>query len=163
MSTEKLYTEKMLPTAIGLQSLVGIGGKAPHGWGNYFDLAYGPRIANFWAENLTAADREFNLGGQVKVRVYTYKMPHFQADIGIIADERIPAEWYYDKLCFTGGFVPPLDILRDMYSYHGDPDNEIEKFENPEKYWTDRGANYRNGIISYSVLKSPSAKTNTPE
>lgn len=152
-----LYTTEYISTAIGMQSLIGVHGDAPHSWGNYFWLGdrKGPRVANFWSENLTAADRQFNLGGQVKIRRYRTE----RGDYCLIDDERIPQNWYYQKLCFTGTYPPPIEVLTDMYAHVGDPGNELEQYTNPEKYWTDRGGSYRNGIVTMPVLATPKTLT----
>lgn len=149
MTDTPLYTEEMLPIQCGMMSLIGVMGDAPHSWGNYFSLASGPRILNFWWENLEAADKQFNLLSTVKVRRYKTT----EGDWAIIYDDRIPQEWYYNKLCFTGGRYPPLYILKDIYAHLGDPNNEIEQFIDPVSYWSKRNATYnsKNGIITYHV------------
>jgi hypothetical protein len=128
-------------------------GKAPHAWGNYFSLSNGPRILNFWAENLRTADKQFTLNGKVRVKVYTDANGSF----GLIDDQRIPKDWYYNKLCFTGSRYPTLDTLKDMYEYIGDPKNEIQQFTNPTAYHAKRGGKYNpaTGIVSYNVNAKP--------
>ena len=134
----KLYTEETLSTRIAGQSLIGVMGTPPFSHANYFWLVDGPRVINFWSENLQAADWVFGLEGKVNVRRYRED----GRDFCIIADERIPKEWYHNKLCFTGGHLPSLEVIRDMYSYHGDPDNEFEQYSDPEAYWQKRGHAY---------------------
>lgn len=154
----QLHTDEYVSTAIGGMSLIGVGGKPPHSWGNYFSLWDGPRVLNFWAENLTAADEQFNLGGKVKIRRYRDE----NRDVCIIDDPRIPKEWYYNKLCFTGsGGGVSFEIAKDIYEYLGDPDNELERFTDPVSYYKKRGGTYHpgTGIVSYEV-KATARKLN---
>ena len=137
--------ERLLPAEVGQRSLIGVGRHRPTSWGNYFWLRYPAiRIVNFWAENLEALVSDGILSdGNVKVRVYNNWC-------GLIIDERIPsAEWFHNKLCFTGSRSPDLMIVRDMYATVGDPDNEIEQYESPEIYWSKRGGEYRNGVVVF--------------
>jgi hypothetical protein len=144
---DKLYIERMHSTDIGEQSLIGVMGEAPYSWGNYFGLSGGPRIVNFWAENLRIANRKFKLNGMVNIREYGGQ--------AIIADDRIPKEWYYDKLCFTGSSQPSIEVITDMMSYHGDPNNEILQFTDPKAYWDIRGYDYIERGRMYSLKKRP--------
>lgn len=131
----------MVRAAVGMMSLVGVHGEAPHAWGNYFSLAYTDlRVLNFWAENLEAAVQQgFLHDGQVQVRAWEWETPHGKRKACIIEDERIPKDWYYNKLCFTGGPWPPMEIAKQMYEILGDPDNEFEQFTDPELYHARRG------------------------
>lgn len=137
---------KKVRAAVGMMSLIGVGDTRPARWGNYFSL-YDPavRVANMWAENLVTLVQNGTLeDGMVEVKIYNDAY-------ALVVDERIHSDWLYNKLCFTGSRAPSLEILRDMYSIVGDPNNEIEQYEDPKKYWEDRGATYSNGIISYTV------------
>lgn len=138
-----------MPTTIGGMSMIGVMGDAPHHRGNYFWLQAGPRIVNFWAENLEAAEEKFNLRGKVRVRVYEED----QLSYGLIEDDRIPEEWYAKKLCFTGTYRPSLDIIKDMYNRIGDPDNNIEEYSDPVTYYKKLGHDYdpATGRITYYV------------
>lgn len=144
------YTVKnvYVSTKIGGQSLVGVSGEAPHSWGNYFSLREGSRVVNFWSENLEAANLQFGLNGHVKVRKYTSSL---KISYVLIDDARIPADWYYNKLCFTGCYSPPIDVIKDMFDYLGDPDNEFEKYTDPESYYFKRGKKYTSTGYSYSI------------
>lgn len=146
---------KKVPAAIGCMSLVGIHGKAPYSWGNYFDLAvprnkngqivWGGRVANMWAENLTALVKDKTLSdGMVEVMMY-------DDEFCIVVDPRVPVEYLYNKLCFTGSYPPRIEILQEMYEILGDPGNEIERYVSPEKYYTDRGHSYKNGIVTMRI------------
>lgn len=154
---EVTIEERYVPIKCGSVSLIGIYGKPPFEWGNYFwlvddqenntDFRDGIRIYNMWWENLDAltkisltpplSDRK------VKVRVYTMKEKdgHIHKG-GIIVDERVPEEYLYNKLCFTGGAMPPLEVAEDAYDILGDPTNELEQFTNPIDYYGRRGKTY---------------------
>ena len=158
-----LHTEEVIPIKIGFTSQVGIcmpPNDEPASWGNYFELIdpqnkenyMGIRVVNFWAENLKLANKRFALNNNVKIRRYS--------DICLIDDERIPINFYYNKLCFTGNGVPSLDIVRDMYNYLGDPDNEIEKYESPETHYAKKGGIYKDGTVYYKPKKPTDIITN---
>ena len=141
-----LSEDKELEIKCSFMSCIGVGGSPPHAWGNYFAL--GPiRVLNMWWENLEAADKRFNLGGIVRARVYS--------EWCLIDDDRIPKEWYYNKLCFTGSRAPSKEIAKDMYEFLGDPANEYEQFENPHEYHRKRGGEYKEvdgrGYVSYVI------------
>jgi hypothetical protein len=143
----KLFEYKKYRASIGIMSLVGVSGTPPHLFGNYFGLADGPRVVNFWAENLKAAKSRFLSDGMVRVRQYT----EGQKKWVLIDDDRIPSDWYYDKLCFTGSIRPPIEILEDMYKFHGDPNFELEKYTDPVSYYNKRGMDCRihpNGLMT---------------
>lgn len=143
------------------ESLIGVHGSLPHSWGNYFWLADGPRISNFWAENLNAAKEEFLFDGLVEVVEWKFdvsvggdgKWPSEPAHIAIIHDERIPASWYYNKLCFTGGFRPPLNIAKEMFEVlGGDPTDELEQWTDPKSYYAKRGGEWHeSGLVTYRL------------
>ena len=95
-----------------------------------------------WAENITAADKEFSLDGEMEALVYedgfqdSAVYDHYCA---IVVDPRIPKEWRYDKLCFTGYGRPPIEVAKEMYEALGDPTNEFEQFTDPRSYHAKRG------------------------
>jgi hypothetical protein len=149
-----LITNEYISTKIGSTSLVGTMGKPPHSFGNYFCLqnVYNKpcRVVNFWAENLEAADKEFNLNGKVKVRQYL----HIAEPILLLVDDwRIPKSWYYNKLCFTGTTLPSIDVLKDMFNHVGDESNELERYTDPESYYLKRGQKYVASNVGYSLSK----------
>lgn len=98
-----------------------------------------------WAENLVSANKQFKLHDEVKIRRY--------GNYCLIDDERIPKDWYYNKLCFTGCLSPSLEVLRDMYQYLGDPGNELQRYEDPKTYWTSRGHEYIEGPNGFTTIK----------
>jgi hypothetical protein len=143
--------EKIAPI-IASYSLIGVHGKPPHSWGNYFSLydpgdesGWGLRVWNFWAENLKAAKHQFLDDGLVEIIRYTNGC--------IIDDPRIPKDWYYNKLCFTGGPQCSLEEATEIYSIVGDPNNELEQFTDPVSYYAKRGSKYNpeTGIITKRI------------
>jgi len=149
-----MYTVEKYPAVVGMQSLIGVGGKAPHRWGNYFALAVPEiRVLNFWAENLKAAVKQGILSdGYVQVRVYTWEKEGQTYKACIVDDPRIPQDWYYNKLCYTGSRKPPVEIAKEIYDYLGDPDNELEQFTDPAMYHAKRGWEYNErGFVSYCL------------
>lgn len=145
-------TEEYVEPAIGSMSLVGVHGKAPHAHANYFWLTCGSRVLNFWAENLTAAAKQFNME-QVKIRRYKGE----DYDVCLIDDGRIPEEWYLKELCFTGSHIPPIEVLKDIFHF-GDTNyisfkNDLEKFTDPASYYAKKGWGYHPeaGVVSIPV------------
>ncbi len=145
-----------IPARVGMMSLVGIGSKEyPLGFGNYFsfagtieDIMNGRdiRCLNFWAENLNEAARRFLPDGMVRVILYSHENGLKWA---VVDDERIPPEWYHNKLCFTGCRRPPQEFAEEIYNYFGDDGNEFEQFTDPKSYWDSRGWKWHpNGVIS---------------
>lgn len=155
-SVNPLYVDELAPIRIGLQSLIGVCGNAPHSWGNYFELAGYGRVVNFWSENLRAANRFFKLDDSVKIRTYF----DGERKYVLIDDDRIPKDWYYNKLCFTGMWQPSVDVARYMYEYLGDPTFEFERFTDPVSYYAKRGGVYKAGTVSYT-LPNTDTKFNT--
>lgn len=145
-----MFTNVKCPIECAGMSLIGVSKRSfPVGWGNYFWIVSPKResirIFNFWWENLERANKEFDLKDKVNVRVYN----NDGSLCGLIDDKRIPLEWYYNKLCFTGFGRPAREIGKDMYDYLGDPDNEYEQFVDPKSYYEKRGYTYHNnGIVS---------------
>lgn len=132
------FEEVYLPTVVGTQSLIGVSPQRPCSWGNYFWIpnpdpgAGSIRILNMWAENLEEARKRFLPDGKVKVLRYGNR--------AIVIDDRIPDEWLYNKLCFTGGGGIDLDAAFVFYSILGDPTNELEQFIDKDSYYAKRGA-----------------------
>ena len=142
---------KLIDAVVGGSSLIGVGGKAPHSWANYFWFSDGSRCYNFWAENLEAACKEFLTDGKVQVVEYTWA----GGKGAIVVDARIPDNWFYNKLCFTGGYKPPVEVARAIYELLGDPTNELEQFTDVKSYYEKRGATYNNGTIKYNIKQQP--------
>jgi hypothetical protein len=128
------YHDKFVPALVGGMSLVGVGSKRPTSWGNYFWLRSGQRIANFWAENLEDAVGKFLPDGLVKIRDY--------GDVAIIIDKRIPQDYFYNKLCFTGFGRVDTAIIKNMYDFLGDPENAFEEYSDPVAYHAKKGNHY---------------------
>jgi hypothetical protein len=141
--------------AVGMMSCVGIRASPPVAFGNYFSLRHeGLRVLNFWAENMKAA-QQFLDDGLVQIRVYSWDdEDHVTKGKGrccIIDDPRIPPNWYYNKLCYTGFGRPPQEVGRLIFEYLGDPTNEYECYTDPQMYYARRGKRYySNGCVSWS-------------
>lgn len=124
---------------VGMKSLLGMRpGPYPLSFGNYFSLADGTRVLNFWAENLTEAASRFLADGQVEVSVWEWSGSQGTTQTCIISDERIPPDWYDNKLCFTGFGRPPESIVREIFAVLGDPGYELEYYDDPEMYFAKR-------------------------
>lgn len=132
-------TEKYIPASVGGMSLIGVGPQRPCSWGNYFWFMTGQRCLNMWAENLKSAVGLFLPDGQVKVIEYhdTSRTPDGYK-FAIVIDERIPKDWLYNNLCFTGGYRPTKEIAEDIYGILGDPNNEMEWWTDKEMYHAKR-------------------------
>lgn len=142
----KKYAQVMKIECAGM-SLIGVGVKRPCSWGNYFWLK-DVRIGNMWWENLEHLKDE--LSGDVEVLVYE---TDDNKKFGLIIDPRIPPEYLYNKLCWTGYRFPTKEIAEDMYKLLGDPTNEFEQYIDPVSYYAKRGAKYdpKTGIVCYSL------------
>lgn len=161
-----LYTVLELPAVVGMQSLVGVSGSPPYSFGNYFSINNPDssgiqsldkyRVWNFWAENLKAAVPLFLLDGKVRVRYYEWVNKNNLRLSGVVIDDpRIPNDWYYPKMCFTGSWTPPIEIAQDIYALHGDPSNELEKWTDEDAYYKKRGYEVRRVPGGdYSILVS---------
>ena len=148
-----MITEERVGIVYDSHSLIGVDTERPCSWGNYFDISIDGkpvRVANMWYENLKHADEHFLKNSEVDIVLYE-RNGRFWC---LIADERIPENYYHNKLNFTGRGTPGLENLRDMYARVGDPDNEFEQYENPKKYHADRGGEYdeKTGIIKYPII-----------
>ena len=158
-----------IPLAASEHSLIGVNGYPPHTWANYFSfyvegvsgLESGSlRCLNFWYENAQGAISRFCNDRLIRVRVWGWKTPKtsLPCRVCIVDDARIPDNWYYNKLCFTGWGYPPTDVVRDIYNHLGDPTNELERFTNPLKYHERRGGVYneKTGTIHYKITSDTS-------
>ena len=95
---------------------VNITGKAdyPLGFGNYFGFhAPGYKCINMWAENLTEWVKR-NEATDIEVAIFGDKW-------AFVIDERVPQDWLYPKLCFTGGPWPPAGQMKEILDYAGRP------------------------------------------
>lgn len=151
---------KMLPIRCACQSLIGVGSHRPVSWGNYFwlydDESGSIRILNMWWENLKSLTRAHNSflaapiqNGVVEVRIYTDQK--LKRKWGIVTDKRVPPEYLYNKLCYTGYLMPTEEIAKSIYDLLGDPENEFEQYTDPVSYYKKRGAKYdpEKGIITW--------------
>lgn len=146
-----------IPAVVGSHSLIGVGGLPPHPWGNYFwfhdkdkPREENPRCLNMWAENLEVAVKKFLDDGLVEVILYNDSENDNDRFYAIVDDNRIPDGYYYNKLCFTGGYPPSKEIAKEIYDYLGDPDYEYERFIDTKTYYEKRGWLYdeKSGTIS---------------
>jgi hypothetical protein len=143
---------KSIAPAVAMHSLIGTGPERPCGWGNYFSLhdkGRAVRVLNMWMENLEDATNKFLDDGLVKIRLYR----DGERAWCLIDDPRIPADYYYNKLCFTGAPHPPFEVVCDAYAHLGDPHNELEQFTDPASYYAKRGGRYNaeSGSVSYTI------------
>jgi hypothetical protein len=148
-----------IPAYVGCHSLVDVGKERPTSWGNYFWFASKKedlisdsaiRCLNFWAENLDSAREQFLTDNEVEVILYEEGWDK-KKQWAIIVDERIPKDWFYNKLCFTGGWNPPIYALKEMYDILSDEEYEFEQFIDPISYWEKRDSEWRNGIVRTQV------------
>ena len=139
-----------IPAKVGMMSLVNTGNARPCSFGNYFWFRDPEaRAVNMWAENLNSAvERGILDDGMVEVRLYESRDSLY----ALVIDPRLPKEWLYNELCFTGMYPPHLDAVSDMYQIVGDPNNQLEQYTNPEKYWEARSCKYVNGTV-YTQFK----------
>lgn len=134
MTEFKFLKREMVNCKVTGSSLIGVGAKRPCSWGNYCWVATG-RVLNMWAENIDSANRQFNLGGKMSALVYHERGGNFV----FFDDDRVPADWYYNKLCYTGGAMPPIEVAREWFEYKGDPTGELEQYTDPKEYYAKRG------------------------
>ena len=114
---------KKVPAIVSAHSIVGVGKERPTLWGNYFwvrdermsgDII---RVVNMWAENLeTLVDNKTLDDGLVELKVY-YDSNNYT--YGLVVDKRLPNEWLYNELCFTGSYKPSDECVGDMRSVVG--------------------------------------------
>lgn len=103
-----------IPPKVGYESLVGIiNAKYPLGWGNYFGFWPKYRCINMWSENLREWARR-NQATDIEVAVFSDKW-------AFVIDERVPADWLYPELCFTGGPRPTAGEMKEILDYAGRP------------------------------------------
>ena len=146
---EKFEVErKYVDPKITGRSLIGVGSKRPVPWGNYFWLNEG-RVVNMWAENLEHLVNTGILDNNIEVLVYTIDDYSWV----LIIDKRVPPEYLYNKLNFTGSRRPSVEIAEHIFSIIGDPTNEIELWLDPVEYYKKRGSEYnpKTGIITTKI------------
>jgi hypothetical protein len=136
---------------VGIMSLIGTDRGRPVHWGNYFSFTNGMRCLNMWAENLQSAVPLYLLDGLVEVAVWDSRY-------AIVIDPRIPKDWLYQKLCFTGCRAPSVVAAREMFEVVDNP-SELEQFTDPVSYYAKRGQRFdpvTNTI--YASIESPPKK-----
>ena len=114
--TEKFRDERLTIKQIGSVTLVGVDTSSyPVHHGNCFDVVCDDgknyRISNFSYENYSEVTQRFELS-DVKVSIIGKRN-------AIIADERIPTEWYDQRwcsICTPSNLLPPQQQLEDKLS-----------------------------------------------
>ena len=148
--------EEWVRPVVGGMSLVGVHGKPPYAHANYFWLDCGSRVLNFWAENLEAAVKQFNID---EVHIRRFKGEGF--DVCLIDDARIPLDWYLKELCFTGSKIPPIEVLEDIFWFGENGfrqfKNDLEMFTDPASYYAKKGWGYHpeTGVVTIPVKANP--------
>lgn len=158
---------------VGMQSLAGSGREpCPKSFGNYFSFWTSMedfhnnidiRCVNMWSENLEEAAKRFLKDGLIEGVLFTEERKDGRINRWFVVDDpRLPSkDWLYNKFCWTGSYVPrDKELLREMYSIHGDPTNEIEEFIDPKSYHTRHGAEYielSNGraVVKQTIPSNP--------
>lgn len=151
----KYGTRSKIPAVVGMQSLVGIGKSSyPKSFGNYFSFSStkediinmtSVRCVNMWAENLEEVSKRFLKDGLIEGVLFTEERSDGRMNRWFVVDDtRLPSkDWLYSKFCWTGSYVPrDNELIREMYSIHGDPSDELEQFTDPKTYHARRGAEY---------------------
>jgi hypothetical protein len=139
-------------------SLIGTPRELPLSWGNYMSVSeLGDtrpwRVLNMWKENFDA----LGTFGASSPWVLTHEGEEGGRWV-VIYDSRVPDDWYYNKLCFTGYGAPGVPALSEIYKLLGDPTGELELFTDPVAYHAKCGNEYDpvTGIWSGSRFKSQS-------
>ena len=115
---------KLVDAVVDTMSLIGTSRERPISWGNYFWVSEG-RVVNMWAENLEhLVSKKVLADKKVLVNIYSYNDCQWL----LVVDNRIPADYLYNELCFTGYYLPPIEIAQHMFDIVGDPTNQIEKW-----------------------------------
>lgn len=146
---------KLINAKVNSQSLIGTSRERPVSRGNYFWVKEG-RVMNMWAENLEHLVKTKVLkDGKVEVIIYTdTENDHSWV---LVIDSRVPEDYLYNKLCFTGFYRPPIEVAEHVFSIIGDPNNEIELWTDPVTYYKKRGLDYNpeTGLMTTRVSARP--------
>lgn len=141
-----------LPAVVGIQSLIGTSRERPVSWGNYFSLnsLHNPRVVNMWAENLEHLVNTRILD-DILIEGWLYENKKVQWFL--VDDVRVPIDYLYNKLCFTGSFLPSFEIAEHMFNIVGDPEYELERWIDEISYWKKRGSSFnpKTGIITTKI------------
>ena len=103
---------KRIPAKVGFESCVGVGLggiEYPLGFGNYFGFWPDYKCINMWSENLREWARRNN-ASDIGVAVFSDKW-------AFVLDPRVPEDWLYPKLCFTGGPWPKAKEMKEILDY----------------------------------------------
>lgn len=150
------HVVKEIEAKVEMVSCVGIHGKPPHKFGNYFGFREGYCV-NMWAENLRAAVGLFLPQGTIEVALFA-EPPNRKWVV--VTDPRIPKDWfisekgYQTRFCFTGMYKPSLETVREMFDVAGGvAGDELEQWTNPVEFWARRGCKYNpeTGLISFTI------------
>lgn len=120
---------KVIPR-VSTMSLIGVSGKKPVGWGNYFWID-NIRIVNMWAENMMDAVPLYLTDDLIEI----IKIEHQGKVWGVVTDSRLPPNWVYKLPCFTGYYGIPKDILVPLWSYMNWEPAELEQYTDPVSYY----------------------------
>lgn len=155
-----------IQAVVGMQSLVGIGkSEYPKSFGNYFSFwtsredefaGASIRCVNMWSENLEEARKRFFRDGLVEGVLFTQEEEDGYIQRWFVVDDpRLPSkDWLHNEFCWTGTSAPRNnDVIREMYSIHGDPENELERFLDPKTYHAKRGGEYITTKEGFSCVK----------
>ena len=147
---------KRIPTKVGSRSLLGIiNATYPLGWGNYFGFSPKYKCINMWCENMGEWARR-NEASDIEVAVFGEKW-------AFVVDERVPEDWLYPKLCFTGGPWPTAKQMKEILDYAGRPYQDwlcgCEADDDPAGFsgggsYTDKATNERVHYEYCSVCKT---------
>lgn len=112
-----MYSTEMIPTDIGVSSLVSVGGTFPRGHGNYistYDDETGMHysIVNLSAEDLRDAIAAGLVGSTIKAEVYY----HNNSPVAFIIDERLPTKCLEPEWWYGVRYSQKVEILRRKYS-----------------------------------------------
>lgn len=138
----KYGVKKYIKAEVTCQSLVGVNTtEYPVSFGNYCWVD-NIKCINMWSENVEQAAQQFLSDGKIGGWYFTEQRKDNEVKWFIVDDERIPTEWLYNKFCWTSGAIPSIELLQEMYSIHGDANNQIEEFIDPKSYYAKQGHEY---------------------
>jgi hypothetical protein len=172
---------RLVTARAGMQSLIGVGHRLPVPWGNYFSLYDGTQIVNMWVENMEKLVRNETLeDGKILIRYfeqdYMYQPWHVidpskskeenkkpdlkraTAKWGVVVDERVPKDWLYQPLCFTGGTIPPKTVILEMYRLTGYSGFKMWEYLEPETYHKALGHRVSKGWVTSYFGKNTKAQ-----
>lgn len=149
------YSTELKHVKVGMQSCIGVGwhyrpiitedgnnrGFEPHfvsppyDHANYFSDTDGYHYLNIWAENLQHLE---TIGIPQPYEVALFSDGEHQW--AVVTDERIPKEYLNNKLCFTGYYQPPREIVVEIEKLLGSEVTPLlELYDDPRRYYARRG------------------------